>query len=159
MLLYKSKYPYPYEIKSVEDNEDIVFYLIDGWCKLNDDIILSYDYAYKQRKRIPELEPCIMKDPKSAYYYARDLIKERWIDAEPFIMKDEFYTYMYAKDIIKGRWIAAEEVIIKDPQYAYMYARYVIKGRWIEAEEVIIQAPYYLDRYKEFSNTVKGVSA
>ena len=37
-----------------------------------------------------------MKDPESAYLYARDVIKGRWAEAEPTIMKDPKYAYEYS---------------------------------------------------------------
>ena len=36
-----------------------------------------------------------MKDPRWAYCYARDIIKDRWIEAEEYIMKDPYLYYEY----------------------------------------------------------------
>ena len=49
-------------------------------------------------ERWPEAEPFICRDPRSAYHYARFLIKGRWPEAEPYIMKDpEWYNnYLYS---------------------------------------------------------------
>ena len=45
----------------------------------------------------------IIKYPYWAYYYAKDVIKGRWIEAENIIATDLFYAYHYAKNIIKGK--------------------------------------------------------
>jgi len=62
-----------------------------------------YDKALSLGKRIPKLEP--------------------------FILKDAYWSYWYAKDVIKGRFISGEAVISKNARYSYWYALYVIKGR------------------------------
>jgi hypothetical protein len=165
MLLYKENNN---NVKCVEDNEDIVFHLMDGWNKLSDDIPLSYKYAYKQKTRIPELEPfimkhlmyalcytmhiikgrwvdaekVIMKNPGIAYDYAYEVIKGRWPEAEPSIMQNAAFAYYYTKNIIKSRWIDAEPFIMLNPEFAYYYARDIIKGRWIEAEKCIMDTVY-----------------
>ena len=80
----------------------------------------------------------VVEHEKAAYWfhwYARNVIKDRWIEAEEYIKKNPRWAYYYAQDVIKDRWIEAEEYIMKDPHWAYCYAQYVIKDRWIEAEE------------------------
>ena len=88
-----------------------------------------------------------MKDPKSAYEYARDVIRGRWPEAEKVIASDAFSACDYAKNVIGGRWPEAEKVIASDAYSAYLYAMYVIRGRWPEAEKVIasdsVPAFYY----------------
>ena len=49
----------------------------------------------RNKGRWPEAEPYIMKDPGSAYWYARGVIGDRWKEAEPYIMKDPTYAYKY----------------------------------------------------------------
>ena len=49
--------------------------------------------------------------------------------------------YNYAKDVIKGRFPEGEEAIAKSPQWAHYYAVNVIKGRFPEAEEAIAKSP------------------
>jgi hypothetical protein len=51
-------------------------------------------YSYYRR---PEAEPIIMKVPGYAIQYARDILKERWVDAEPYIMKDHVVWDRYKK--------------------------------------------------------------
>jgi len=89
----------------------------------------AYYKALKLGLRIPELEPDISKDVYFSYYYATDIIKDRFILAELTISKDAYYSYCYAKYVIGGRWELGEAVISKNTQYSYGYARYVIKGR------------------------------
>ena len=72
-------------------------------------------YGYKDRFKIPsfaweeaertgewtEAEPYIMKDPSSAFLYARWVIGDRWTEAEPYIMKNPFSAYNY-KEFIRA---------------------------------------------------------
>ena len=50
-----------------------------------------------------ELEPMILSDPESAYYYAKEIIQGRWEEAEEVFFKDIFYVFLYAKDVIKNK--------------------------------------------------------
>ena len=83
----------------------------------------------------------IMKDIESAYLYARDVIKGRWIQGEKFIKEHPAWACSYAEEIIKGRFVEAEDVIKTDPVSAFLYARYVIKDRWIEGENEMKNDP------------------
>ena len=78
------------------------------------------------------MEPYIMKDPKWAYYYALNVIKDRWPEAEPYIMKDPAWAHAYALKVIKGRWPEAEPYIMKDPDWAYYYAREIPNNPLLE---------------------------
>jgi len=84
------------------------------------------------------------------YWYAKNIIKDRWSDAEEYIMKDPEWIYYYAKNIIKGRWYEAEEYIKKTQKWAYQYAKNIIKNRWPEAEEYIMKDPELWDEYNKF---------
>lgn len=88
----------------------------------------AFNYAETQRKRIPELELVIMKNPLSASLYARDMIKGRWPEAEPIIMKDPKSSYIYARDVIKGRWLEAEPFIMKT-EWMNLYLRKIPEAR------------------------------
>lgn len=125
----------------------------------------AYDLAFNHGRN-NDFESCIVQDAQYSYLYARDIIKDRWLEAESVIMQDVYYAHLYARDIIKGRWQEAEPTIMKSPScllryiedviqcrwleaehlilaygatYAYSYARFIIKGRWKEAEPVIMQ--------------------
>lgn len=103
--------------------------------------------SYREQVDWTPILHIIKRIPKHAYFYAREIIKGRWLEAEPVIMKDMFYNSYYAADIIKGRWIEAEPYIIKDPFYAYRYARNIIKGQWIEAEPYIMESAGWWHAY------------
>ena len=83
----------------------------------------------QEHGRNSELEKIIINDPDWAYYYARDVIKDRWIEAEKIILTDPDWAYYYARYIIKGRWIEAENIILTNPQWAFYYAKRIIKGK------------------------------
>ena len=76
---------------------------------------LAYYHAKKTKQRFPAGETAIMKNPRSAYGYAINIINDRWQEAEPSIMKSPINAHWYARDIIKGRWPEAEPYIMKDP--------------------------------------------
>lgn len=95
------------------------------------------------------IEHIIKKEPPYAFYYARDIIKGRWIEAEPYIMKGTYFAYWYAKMIIKGRWLEAEPYIMKIATIATWYATGIIKGRWIEAESYIKKDLFQWVQYVE----------
>ena len=102
----------------------------------------AYNNAVKARKRLPKLEQIIMKDAEWAYWYAKDIIKGRWLEAEPIIAHSGMFAYFYALNIIKSRWSEAEPTIIQDTYWAYLYARDVIHMRWFEAEEIIAKSDW-----------------
>ena len=108
----------------------------------------AYVKAKKAQKRLPELEPIIVKDGFYAYSYAKYVIKGRWFEAEPTIMQDAHSAYCYSKDVIKGRWLEVEPTIMQDEEWAYLYARDIIKGRWYDAEERFVQS-IFRDDYIE----------
>jgi hypothetical protein len=111
----------------------------------------AYWYAHNVlRERWPEAEPVIVQSRYWACKYAMDVIKGRWPEAEPIMIKDPYWGYKYAMDIIKGRWPEAEPVIIQHPYWAYFYARNVIQGRWPEAEPVIRQDKLDWREYQKF---------
>jgi hypothetical protein len=87
----------------------------------------------------PEYFQVIMKDPRDAYLYARDVIKGPWPEAEPYIMKDPRDAYLYARDVIKGPWPEVEPLIINSP-FVTEYAYDVKKDRWPKAEDNIFKS-------------------
>ena len=99
-----------------------------------------------------DLEPYLIKDPRWAFYYARDIIKGRWKEAEQYIIEDSGWSYWYARDIIKGRWIEAEQHIINDSASVYLYARDVIKGKLPENMHnmMLLHADLCAKEYLEF---------
>jgi hypothetical protein len=83
-------------------------------------------------------------------YYARYVIKGRWLVAEPIILRNVPRSYEYAREVIKDRWPEAEFGITKESYVAFWYAHDVIKGRWPEGEYSILRDSYYANKYAEF---------
>ena len=92
----------------------------------------------------------IMNTPDLASRFASSILKKRWPEAEPLILKDPYSSYEYAKLVIKGRWPEAESIISKDALSAYYYATNVIKGRWPQGEKAINKIPYFKKSYQHF---------
>ena len=88
-----------------------------------------------------------------AYWYAKDIIKGRWLEGESVILKSPDLAFLYARDVIKDRWLEAESIIRTDPYWAYWYARNMIKDRWIDAEP-FIKTDFYT--WGQYQNFIKG---
>jgi hypothetical protein len=59
---------------------------------------------YKSYGKInKDLEPYFIKDPRCIYFYAKLVIKGRWIEAEQYIIEDSGWSLLYARDVIKGK--------------------------------------------------------
>jgi len=114
----------------------------------------AYCKAKKLGKITPKLEPAISKDAYCSYYYARNMIKDRFILAEPTISKDTAYGYYYARDIIKGKFSLAEPTIGENTYFSYWYARNVIKGRFELGELAISKNAVYSYLYAK--HVIKG---
>jgi len=71
----------------------------DEWGEISE---LISDAAIR-RKRDPDLEKFILDqhDPYNTYYYAKDVIKGRWIEGEEWIKKSSGLAYLYARNILK----------------------------------------------------------
>ena len=91
----------------------------------------------------------IKNNPQEAYIKCEYKINK---DLEKIIIKDPYYAYYYAQNIIKDRWIEAENIISTDSECAYYYATNVIKGKLPELmhNAMIIHADYYAKRYFDF---------
>ena len=76
-----------------------------------------------------KLEPYFIKDPHWSFWYAKYIIKGRWIEAEQYIIKSPCHACLYARDMIKNRWEEAESTIATDSEWTYYYAKEVIKGK------------------------------
>jgi len=112
----------------------------------------AYRKAKKSGKRIPELEPTIIKNAQCSYWYALYVIKGKWELGEPTISKDAQYSHYYAKDIIKGKWELGEPIISKDAFFSYLYATDVIKGKLPDFmhNQMILENNEYTKNYIEF---------
>ena len=81
------------------------------------------------------LESKVIINPKWAYWYARDVMKQRWPEAEPTIRTDPQWAYGYARSVMKQRWPEAEPTIRTDPAWAYWYAMDVMKLNEMQARK------------------------
>ncbi len=91
--------------------------------RIHKDPVMASKWAIKHRQRFPEAEPYIATRPRSAYYYARDVIGGRWPEGEPAIATDPYYAYHYARWIIGGRWPEGERAIATSLDYAKHYLK------------------------------------
>jgi hypothetical protein len=87
-----------------------------------------------------------LSSPGSAYFYAKDVLKGRWVEAEHIIKQNNWFATLYARDVIKGRWLDIEPTIVKDAQCASNYALNILGGRWLDAEPTIIGS-HWQDQY------------
>jgi len=87
----------------------------------------AYEKTIELGKRIPKLEPFILKDAYWSYRYALDVIKDRWELAEPVILKDAFYSCLYAKYIIKGRLpdFMHNALLLSNDEHTKEYIEYI----------------------------------
>jgi hypothetical protein len=89
--------------------------------------------------------------PHQAYYKCIPN-KQRDKDLEQYIIKDSYYAYFYAKNVIKGRWVEAENIISTSPPHIYWYAIDVIKGKLPENMHnmMLLHADKYSKLYLNF---------
>lgn len=75
----------------------------------------AYEYCVAAKKRVPELEVLILEHDWYTFLYTLELVKERWPAAEKTILQSEKVTSLlyYAKHIIKGRWLEAEAIMFE----------------------------------------------
>jgi hypothetical protein len=87
--------------------------------------------------------------PQEAYHKCNGKINK---DLEPIIIKNSCYAYFYAKDVIKGRWLEAENIISTSPLHIYWYAKYVIRGKLPERmhNAMILYADIWAKEYLDF---------
>ena len=107
----------------------------------------AYLSAAKLGKRLPDLEPVVLKSPYWATRYAWAVIEGRWSEAEKVIAKDAVAAAAYAQHVLRGRFPAGEKVIAKHASVACDYAAHVIRGRWRPGEAAMKRDPEILLRY------------
>lgn len=83
-----------------------------------------YWFCYGEMEDHTSILHIIKRVPKYAYYYARFIIEDRWLDAEPFIIKDRGAAHDYARYVLKGRWPEAEPYIKCDEYWWDPYCKH-----------------------------------
>jgi hypothetical protein len=117
----------------------------------------AYQKAMWEKRRIPELEKVIAKDPHYAVLYAIEILHgERFPEAEHFIVKDPENAFFYVREILHKRWPEAEPYIRLDGKYAPLYARDIIGKRWPEIEDDILYGGDLDTIYDYAKNCVYG---
>ena len=94
----------------------------------------------------------LIKSPRKAYLYAKDVLHRRWPEAEKYILRSNEWSFWYARNVIQGRWPELEAQIYDDPCEAYNYAVAIMmcivtQGRWRKAEPYIAKSGYYAHLY------------
>lgn len=98
--------------------------------------------------KIKERFENLKKDPKGASNYAINVMKRRWPEAEPIIMKDPKNAIRYAFLLMRGnRWPELEKLIIHDPELIMDYAKNHLMNRWVEAEPNLLKDPHTALKY------------
>jgi hypothetical protein len=72
-----------------------------------------------------EAEDSIFSDAEASINYLR-FLNTPSTKAEEVIIKDPYYAYEYARDVLKQRWLEAEPMIMSNPDTAESYTRFVI---------------------------------
>lgn len=75
--------------------------------------------------RWPEAERLILKDEWSVFRYIQRVSQRRlgwrWEAGEQVLMKSPKWAYFYAKDVLGRQWEEAEPCILADPHYDPLY--------------------------------------
>jgi hypothetical protein len=113
----------------------------------------AYKKCYNENKRMPELEDIISTDPRSSFFYARDLIKGPWEEGEKIIINNSLLSYYYARDVIKGPWKKGENTISKHPEWSCYYAIDVIKEPFEKCHNLIFKSNFK-NKYIDFLKSI-----
>ena len=105
----------------------------------------AYWKAYDAGERLPELEHIVLTNSWSSFFYARHLIKGRWIEAEDVIMTNAAHSYYYARETIKGKLPDKMHNMmmlyaIKDPELWCLKEYFTSWERWERSERSERQA-------------------
>lgn len=93
--------------------------------------------------KLPEsLEQVIAEDPRSSYFYARDILQEPFPLGEEVIASDAEYACAYARVILKGRFPQGEPGIAKSGRYSQVYSLVVLHNPFPLGEPAIAIASY-----------------
>ena len=78
---------------------------------VNMNVSIAYEKAKQLNHRDFELEKIIATNAQYSYWYASDIIKERWEEGEKIIAKDIYYSFFYAQHVIKGPFHLCHPII------------------------------------------------
>jgi hypothetical protein len=110
----------------------------------------AYNYIIKNGthfREIIEAEELIAKNPQYAFFYAKNIVRGRWLTGEPAILKNPEWCYNYVKEVVQERLPKCEAVIATSAYYACEYAIKIIKDRFPEGEAAIAKDPHCAVRY------------
>ena len=119
----------------------------------------AYNYAKDILKGpFPEGEKAIATYAEKAFLYAFDFFKGK--DVPDIILnkipQDPKYAYLYAENILKERFLEGEKAIATSSHYSYYYAVNVLEGRFPEGEKEIATSTKTAYRYAEHFNLIYG---
>jgi len=86
---------------------------------------------------INHLEAYSMKNIKYAFFYTREVVKDRYPLLEPLFATDAEISYWYAFNVLRDRFELGEPIIATSAEHSYRYAKYVLNGRFELGEEAI----------------------
>jgi hypothetical protein len=121
----------------------------------------AYRKALIEGKRIPELEPIILKAIRYAIKYAKHVIHGRWPELEHEIIEYQYpdRAIEYAAQVIKGKWPEAEPMLLESYTEAPFdeLVQYAIlrKERWPEFEEKLIDSEDSYNAYLYATDVIK----
>lgn len=101
----------------------------------------------------------VMRNAEAAQMYAYLVMHgQRWTEAEPAIMRDPVTAFWYARGVIQGRWPEAEPSIVTHPESAGAYAAEFMNGKWPEAEARAAADPAYNEVYQDYVTPYTGAA-
>ncbi|MCM8774686.1 MAG: hypothetical protein NC820_08185 [Candidatus Omnitrophica bacterium] len=118
------------------------------------DPYLVYRYAEEivRGKVSSRLENIIAKGAGASFYYARYILRNRFLKGEDAIAKDAYYSYWYSKNVLKAPFRKGEKSIAKNVEMSNWYAQVVLKERFRKGEKSLVKCdtPWFLANYCEF---------
>jgi lambda repressor-like predicted transcriptional regulator len=110
-----------------------------------------YKYSAKYKKRWKKYECIIAKNPEYSYWYAKEIIRGRFVLGEKSISKKSSLSYYYAANVLENKFVLGEKEISKESSYSCDYAVHVLKKRFVLGEK-IIKNSYSQKAYEKYFN-------
>jgi lambda repressor-like predicted transcriptional regulator len=113
------------------------------------------DIAWETHKRnhdkLRELEDTWTKSAQYSYWYARDILKNRFPKGEDTIATNDVASFLYAVFVLRPLGIIGfpkgEDAIATNAEYSYLYAKSVLEGKFPKGEDAIATNAEYSYRY------------